>query len=161
MPSMGSELPYVQMWIISTLRADPFLQDSLIEGRVYEQPGDVSLLPAILVEGTPDQSDSVTQRGTRERAEVVFGIDAVTAGDDLAVLIPVMDRVNVILSRAENVVWESPDLGGGYTGILTIFKVTRQVQLPGRTESGDQIFRSLGGEWRFRVQVELTGDVIS
>jgi len=159
MPSMGTEQPYIQMWLIAKLRADAFIQDSYVEGRVYEQPGDVSLLPAILVEATPDQSDSLTQRGGIERAEVVFSIDAVTEGDDLAPLIPVMDRVNILLSRVFNDIWTSPDLGGGYTGKLTVFKVTRQAQLPGRTESGDQIFRSLGGEWRFRVQVELTGDV--
>jgi hypothetical protein len=156
---MGTEQPYIQMWLIATLRADPFIQASYVAGKVYEQPGDVAILPAILVEATPDQSDSVTQRGNIERAEVVFSIDAVTEGDDLAPLIPVMDRVNILLNRVFNEVWVSPDLGDGYTGELTIFKVTRMAQLPGRTESGDQIFRSLGGEWRFRVQLLLTGDV--
>jgi hypothetical protein len=170
MASRGNEPVYVQMWLIDLLSSDPYLQASIVEGRVYEQPVDASALPAIVIAVTPDQIPSETQSRIRNMIEVVVSIAPTMAGENLLPLLPVADRIDVILSRhgrnGGNVPWSSPDIEGlpnddPYNQELTVYSVARSLSMPETPSEGDQIFRSINQEWRIRCSVALSGDVVA
>lgn len=167
MASRGLELPYIQMWLIELFKTDPFLIASAIEGRVVEAPADVRDMPVLMLTATPDQEDSLTQNRVRTTSSIVFAIEAIDNGEDFLHLLPVVDRVDVLLARVRHETWVSPALTSDpeatddekYQQTLTIYSVVRARQGIDRPRDGDQVFRSLGSEWRIRAELNLSGDV--
>jgi hypothetical protein len=156
MTSSGMEHVYLQQWLVAFLGADLFIQDTITEGRVVQLPMDEADVPAIGLRASPAQDYATANGGRRTMATIPYGIEAQKFDLDIEPLLPVMNRVDVLLQRVKNVVWVAPD---GST--LTIYNARKDRGYSDTVTVSDQHVQIVGGDWSFQCEVQLTGDVLA
>lgn len=160
--SLGMEHVYVQEWLTDLLGSDPIIQAGPTQGRIGESPIAANLrLPAIAFRATPESGAAELVGFGRGMITFVYAIEVTALTLNVGPLLKTANRMDVLLTRPEtsrNITFTASD---GST--LRIKGITRDRPYTDTVieEGTKNALRMLGGEYRIRCAVELTGDVLS
>lgn len=151
MSSNGMEHSYIKQYLYATLSADPFIQGTVVEGRIADAPELVDRLPSVVFAVGSNQEATIGTAGKRRMVRIPIGVNGMIAGMDEEPLLPVMNRIDVLLEGTRNVLWTAND--GAVLNIASIIRDRSFSDVIIVNE--DEPIRTMGTDWVFQVAVSL------